>query len=430
MAGSSSNFADAVEHAAISDIGMRRTNNQDAYSIALANDAQQYEWRGHLFVVADGMGAHAAGELASKLTADSIPHLYHKYSDLPPHEALKKSVEDTNALVFRKGEANSDFHNMGTTCSALLLLPQGVVLAHVGDSRIYRQRSDRVEQLTFDHSLVWELRANGQQNVAAPKNVITRSLGPNPTIDVDLEGPFPVEVGDTYLLCSDGLTGKVDDEEISCLLKNLPPEEAAQFLVDLANLRGGPDNITVIVLRIEGPSHATQPGNSSITSNGKPEEKPKIHPAVWAVIGACLIAAAAMGFMQIFVPAGICLAAAVVLVLYALFKTTQAPSQGFPPSETNQLGKGPHTFAYSLQPDAMSQRLDDVLTQLYDAAKEAEWDVNWRHVDNLRQQAATATQAGKHESSLKLYTQCVSHLMAEARNQRSRKKSDSSIDLV
>lgn len=429
MAGSSPNFADAVEHAAISDIGMRRTNNQDAFSIALANDETQYQWRGHLFVVADGMGAHAAGELASKLTADNIPHLYHKYGDLPPHDALKKAVEDTNALVYRKGEANTDFHNMGTTCSALLLLPQGVVLAHVGDSRIYRQRGGRVDQLTFDHSLVWELRANGQENIAAPKNVITRSLGPNPSIDVDLEGPFPAEVGDTYLLCSDGLTGKVDDDEIACLLKHLPPEEAAQFLVDLANLRGGPDNITVIVLRIVDGNHATQPGNTAITS-AKQHERPSIHPAVWAVIGSCLVAAAVMGFMQNFIPAGIALAAAVALVLYALFKTTQTPTEGFAPSEANQLGKGPHTSAQAITPQAMSQRLDDVLTQLYDAAKENDWDVNWRHVDNLRSQAKSSTDAGKHESALKLLTQCVSHLMAEARHQRNRKTSDSSIDLV
>ncbi|MCR9115941.1 MAG: protein phosphatase 2C domain-containing protein [bacterium] len=429
MAGSSPNFADAVEHAAISDIGMRRKNNQDAFSIALANDAEQYAWRGHLFVVADGMGAHAAGELASKLSADNIPHLYHKYAELPPHEALLKAVEETNALVYRRGEANSDFHNMGTTCSSLLLLPQGVVLAHVGDSRIYRQRGSGVDQLTFDHSLVWELRANGQVNAAVPKNVITRSLGPNPTVQADLEGPFPAQVGDTYLLCSDGLTGKVDDEEIACLLKYLPPERSAQFLVDLANLRGGPDNITVIILRISDESHATAPDATAI-GGGKPAEPTSIHPAVWAVIAACLLAAVVMGFMQLLIPAAACLAVAVTLVLYALYANTRTPDTTAGPSAHNPLGKGPHTHAEAIKPDAMCQRLTDVLSQLEDAAREADWNVEWRQIETLKQKAAESTTAGDHESALSKIASCISYLMDEAKNQRDRKKSDSSIDLV
>jgi len=209
------------------------------------------------------MGAHAAGELASKLAIDHIPHLYAKYNqDLPP-EAMRQAVKGANAEIHRKGQVNEEFHNMGTTCSVLNILPQGAVVAHIGDSRVYRYSQNKIEQLTFDHSLVWEMKAAGQlteeeeKQGKVPKNVITRSLGPYAECKVDLEGPFPVQVGDTFLLCSDGLTAVIEDSEIGSILGNMPPKEAAKVMVDLANLRGGPDNITVVIVKITHPQLAT-----------------------------------------------------------------------------------------------------------------------------------------------------------------------------
>ena len=157
--------------------------------------------------------------------------------------------------IHERGQANAEFQGMGTTCSVLVLLPTTAVIAHVGDSRVYRLRRRQLEQLTFDHSLVWEMMAAGQMprgEVAnfIPKNIITRSLGPHADVQVDLEGPFPLEVGDTFLLCSDGLSGQVKDEEIGAILSVLSPQEAVRALVDMANLRGGPDNITAIVARV------------------------------------------------------------------------------------------------------------------------------------------------------------------------------------
>ena len=148
------------------------------------------------------MGAHAAGELASKLAVDHLPLLYYKHDEFSPPEALEKALQGANQEIFRRGQENLDFHNMGTTCCVLLLLPQGAVIGHVGDSRIYRLRGDEFCQLTFDHSLVWEMRAPDQLDdddtslPGIPRNVITRSLGPHPDVQVDLEGPFPIEVGD------------------------------------------------------------------------------------------------------------------------------------------------------------------------------------------------------------------------------------------
>jgi len=239
-----------------SDVGMRRKSNQDSVAITLANSPEQWASHGHLFVVADGMGAHAAGELASKLATDNIPHSYYKRNEQSPSEAIAGAVREANEKINTKGENSVDFQGMGTTCSCLVLLPQGALAAHVGDSRVYRLRENRCfEQLTFDHSLVWEMAAASnatEEDVPAyvPKNVITRSLGPHPTVAVDIEGPFALRSGDRFLLCSDGLTGPLSPELIGMVLSSLSPSEVVQSLVDLANLLGGPDNITVIVAEV------------------------------------------------------------------------------------------------------------------------------------------------------------------------------------
>ena len=208
-----------LEYAALSDLGLRRSNNQDSLAVVIAGGQAAWQQRGHLFMVADGMGAHAAGELASKMAVDCVPLTYQKMLDAPPPEALRHAIADANQQIHDRGQASDDFRGMGTTASTLVLLPQGAVVAHVGDSRVYRLRGQRFEQLTFDHSLVWEMSAAGnmpEDEVPdyVPKNIITRSLGPNAEVEVDLEGPFPLEMGDTFLLCSDGLSGQVRDEEI------------------------------------------------------------------------------------------------------------------------------------------------------------------------------------------------------------------------
>src|SRR3954447_16966645 len=246
-----------LKHASVSDLGMRRTNNQDSLAAVVTNDVATWATRGHLLMVADGMGAHAAGELASKLAVDNITHTYFKLRDLYPPAALRQAIRDANTTIHAKGQSSIGFQGMGTTCSCLVLLPQGALVAHIGDSRIYRLRNDLLEQLTFDHSLVWEMAAAGQMTEAdvpsyIPKNVITRSLGPHPSVHIDLEGPYTAESGDTFLICSDGLSGQIADEEIGVILRCHPPEEATETLVDLANFRGGPDNISVVIAQVNG----------------------------------------------------------------------------------------------------------------------------------------------------------------------------------
>src|SRR5262245_6885553 len=250
-----------LEVAQVSDLGMRRLNNQDSLAVVVTEDESKWASRGHLMMVADGMGAHAAGELASKLATDNIPHTYFKLRDLYPPAALRQSIREINALIYSRGQSNIGFQGMGTTCSCLVLLPQGALVAHVGDSRVYRLRGHRLAQLTFDHSLVWEMAAAGrmsEEDVPSyiPKNVITRSLGPHENVNIDLEGPFDAAAGDVFLLCSDGLSGQVSDSELGTILHCLEPADAAQTLVDLANLRGGPDNISLVAARIGGEGSA------------------------------------------------------------------------------------------------------------------------------------------------------------------------------
>jgi protein phosphatase len=200
------------------------------------------------------MGGHAVGELASKIAVDTIPHTFDKLRQLNAKDALWASIEAANSAIYERGTQNKDFLRMGTTCTALLLCPQGAIVGHVGDSRVYRIRNNLIDQLSCDHSLVWELIQQRKVHPRdaermCPRNVITRSLGPEQAVQVDMEGPFPVLPGDTFVVCSDGLCGLLSDSEIGMIASTLPPTEASRLLVHLSNLRGGPDNITVIVVR-------------------------------------------------------------------------------------------------------------------------------------------------------------------------------------
>lgn len=432
------NWSEGITSATISDVGMRRSNNQDSYKVSLAGDEDSWRRRGHLFVVCDGMGAHAAGELASKIAADTMPFLYRKYREESASEALQKAVIETNAEVHRRGQANPDFHNMGTTCSALAVLPQGALAAHVGDSRIYRLRGGVLEQLTFDHSLVWEMRAAGhlaEDSEAVsrlPKNVITRSLGPNATVEVDLEGPFPLEPGDTFLLCSDGLTGQVPDEELGPVLATLPPEEAVRFLVDLANLRGGPDNITILVARVE--SNMNLHSDSSLSGGGPLSPKRRgVHPAIWAISVALLLAAALMallgngGLLPVAAVAGL---AGLFGMIVAAWRTVGPPASGHSFPGERKIGHGPYTRTACNRVEQLVQRLRNTMEELRQAAIEEDWTINWPPIDRHCQAAEHAAKARDHQKSLREYSQAISYTMQELREQRRKKKSDSTIDLL
>ncbi len=429
--------AGGLRCAAVSDVGMRRASNQDSLAISLADDDRDWRSRGHLFVVADGMGAHAAGELASQIAADNIPHAYQKRRDLPPCESIIAAVHDANAKINAKGQNSVDFHGMGTTCSCLLLLPDGAMAAHVGDSRVYRLRGHTIEQLTFDHSLVWEMAAAGhatEEDVPAyvPKNVITRSLGPNPTVNVDLEGPLPIRAGDRFLLCSDGLTGPLNPKLIGMVLASLPPEEAAQTLVDLANLLGGPDNITVVVAEVADPASLGQEGSRPWTDAVTSLPSANGPRAPWWLGGLLALAMmagvllVARDYASVAIGMGMSVVAGAVAA-WALRRNMpgESPCNGV----RGHHGKAPYR-SYAVAPSAQNiEMLSDIVRQLEDLEAQRSWPFDWNEVHADRHAAHKAIASGDFTAAVVAYSSAVRRLMQAVRATRPDPPSGSGINL-
>ena len=420
-----------IDVAVLTDIGMRRANNQDSFATLPADSAERFARRGHLFVVADGMGAHAAGELASRMAAESISQYYLKQSTLDAATALRLAVQEANADIHRRGQENPEFFNMGTTASSIAILPEGVLVAHVGDSRVYRVRDGKFEQLTFDHSLVWEMHASGQVlpnstlSQSIPKNVITRSLGPSAEVMVDIEGPFPIKKGDRFLVCSDGLTGQVEDDEIGPLLESLTPELAARVLVDLANLRGGPDNTTLIIVHIlEAPpsdSHSTR----LVGLNTNP-----MHILMVAAPILCFVAALVLGLtrnigpMVVAVMLGLIATAVAVFQFVRISKTTLSKAARLSKtamgsdSLPRKTSRSAPYRCYSAKPTTeLLGRLTGVLDALKKASAERKWMVDWKVVDAMLADAKIAKTNGDLKAATSFHAKAIVETMAQLRTQ-------------
>lgn len=412
-----------LKHASVSDQGMRRSNNQDSLAVVVTDDVATWATRGHLLIVADGMGAHAAGELASKLAVDNIPHNYFKLRDLYPPAALRQAIRDANTAIHAKGQSSIGFQGMGTTCSCLVLLPQGALVAHIGDSRVYRLRGDLLEQLTFDHSLVWEMAAAGQMNESEvpayiPKNVITRSLGPHPTVHVDLEGPFDVQAGDTFLLCSDGLTGPVADEELGAVLRCLAPQDAAETLVDLANLRGGPDNISVVIAQVGG--------NIPIAaSSDAPHEAPAKNPWLSAalLLGAGFFLAL-LGYCIVHQYWTCALGAGIGFVVTAVAGLAFRSNESFncPPIGPigGPYGNGPHRKAQCKPNGKVVAMFADITDKLRDLPNKdsSNQKVDWPSFDAGRVEAKAAADRGDYIAAVQKYSAAIRRIMKQLREHR------------
>ena len=422
--------------AAVSDVGMRRSSNQDSLAISLANSSQIYQSHGHLFVVADGMGAHAAGELASELAADNIPHSYHKLKDLVPSEAIVEAVRQANSKIYNKGQNSVDFQGMGTTCSCLVLLPSGALVAHVGDSRVYRLRGDSLEQLTFDHSLVWEMAAAGHASedeipAYVPKNVITRSLGPHPTVAVDVEGPFELRSGDRFLLCSDGLTGPLKPELIGMVIGSLPPAEAAQTLADLANLLGGPDNITSIIAEVTDTASLGEsaPEDLSQSTVTMPISRTgRVHPLCWAFLALSAILLGCFAALGLVIPAIVSGLGLVITAVISWMQFTSTPQNVELLQEFGLRGKAPYR-RHSCTPSAGSiETLTEIVRQLEDLEGHRDWDFDWKLIHEDRGKAHDAISRGDFHAAMVAYCSAVRRLMQALRETRNLSPSDSSID--
>ncbi len=415
-------WKECVEYAAKTDIGLRRSNNQDAHAEDLAGSLEAFCSRGHLFIVADGMGAHAAGETASKKAVEAIPLMYRKLKDLPVKDALREAVLEANRQIFECAQANDNFRGMGTTISALVMSPEGAYVAQVGDSRVYRCRGHFIEQLSRDHSLVWELRSLPEEirPQYIPKNIITRSLGPQMDVEVDVEGPFSIEADDRYVLCTDGLSGQLSDEEIGQIATCLPPEEATQALVDLANLRGGPDNITVTVVHVK-----SAPQCRLTQGNGQSVIAKKARPPRWLLVAFVVSLLVAVGVAIVGVMsgrawqewaaavvmailcAGLVLALLVSRKLRRISQSLVAPSKEGAPYATADCSPRRQTLENLLQ----------ILAEVEDLARREDWDADWARLEELKRIAVEA-QDSELSSGIAAACRAISLLMDVARARR------------
>jgi len=254
------------DQATRTDTGRQRNANEDSYFT-----------RAPLFVVADGMGGAQAGEVASKTAAESFDR---ELPQGPPERVLRETIETANRTIHERARNDADLAGMGTTITAAIvdLEAEEVALGHVGDSRAYRLRGGRFERLTRDHSLVEEMRRKGQLTEAQAedhpqRSIITRALGPEPEVEVDLQ-TVPAQAGDVFLICSDGLTTMLGDKQIGQVLARATSmESAVRALVDEANRAGGRDNITVIAFRLGDAAAAAPPPAEGATLVGSSAEE-------------------------------------------------------------------------------------------------------------------------------------------------------------
>jgi PPM family protein phosphatase len=253
-----------VEVSSQSDVGCVRSNNEDSFGYWEAEDDQQFLRKGRLAVVADGMGGYEGGQEASRLAVETLVAAYRDFGGDNPQNALIEAMQAAHEQIRQYSFAHPELRGMGTTCTAAAIVKgtqegaQYDVLyyVHVGDTRLYLIRDRQITRVTRDHSYVGRLVESGmispeEAEHHPQRNILTAALGTNPDLIMDSPGsPEPLRPKDVLLICSDGLWGQVRDPEILDAVDNKSGEEACRVLIKLARERGGPDNITVEILRL------------------------------------------------------------------------------------------------------------------------------------------------------------------------------------
>lgn len=269
-----------LDTASATDVGCVREANEDSYSIVDPPDPRLLAHRGRLLLVADGMGGALGGERASSIVTHLVPETYYRRSEgLAINEALREAIEAANREVYASAARDPDLRGMGSTCTAAVVHDDALWYAHVGDSRLYLIRDRTIEQLTTDHSKIARLVADrvigaAEAAVHPERSVLLRSIGPRPTVEVDVaDKPRSLRGGDRLLLCSDGLSGTVTDEEMLEIVDSKGSEAAVEALIELAKSRGGEDNITVQIARVGGrrPPTTQLPGIPATDPSHTPE---------------------------------------------------------------------------------------------------------------------------------------------------------------
>ena len=254
--------------AMMSDVGRVRTSNEDMVVFSLASGGLLDGSSLSFAVVADGMGGHNAGEVASALAAEVVRQVLQSAA-ADPLAGMAKAIRAANRAVYTFAGSNPDCAGMGTTCTALAFSPEGLVLGHVGDSRCYRLRNDVLEQLSSDQTVTAQMMRNGEMTAEEAltskyANYLLQSIGTKAEVQPELwQEKEPIRRGDIYLLCSDGLTGGVNDQQIANILTSCAPRQACERLIKAACDAGGSDNVSV------GVFHAVE---VSTSADGEPGE--------------------------------------------------------------------------------------------------------------------------------------------------------------
>lgn len=246
--------------AADTDVGRSRQGRPNQDSLGLfedyVRDEALLEAKGRLFVVADGMGGAAGGKEASSLAVDVVFRSYYDDPSVELERSLQRAVEEANTRIQQQGRANPELRGLGTTIVLAVICDRTLIMGNVGDSRGYLLHQEQLMQLSLDHTMVQEEVREGlltpEEALTHPRrHVLSRNLGYRPRAHPDFATRTLVP-GDTILLCSDGLWGSVDDSELGTVLRQERGENAVDTLIDLANERGGPDNISAIVIHVDG----------------------------------------------------------------------------------------------------------------------------------------------------------------------------------
>ena len=244
-----------LDVAQLTDVGRKREHNEDNMAYHIPPDVDVMARKGALFIVADGMGGHAAGEVASEIAVDTVSDTYYHDDDDDVSASLVRAIKRANASIHQRAGENMLRSGMGTTCVAAVLRGDMAYIANVGDSRAYLLRGGNVRQVSQDHSWVAEqvragLLTEDQARTHAQRNVITRCLGTQADVEIDIFAKH-LEEGDSLVLCTDGLSGLISDEDLRRIVSQFVPQESVYHLVERANENGGPDNITAIVVHVQ-----------------------------------------------------------------------------------------------------------------------------------------------------------------------------------
>ena len=244
-----------IELANLTDVGCHRAENEDYYCYAEPEDDLDFQKKGRLAVVADGMGGHEGGKLASTIAVEAVRDGYLNDSEGDPSQALRTAFQDAHSAIQEYTRQHPELRGMGTTCTAAIILDGQLHYGHVGDSRLYLIRGYNISRLTRDHSQVARLVQDGlitpeEASVHPHRNVLTAAMGVEPASADFSETPLPLEPGDILLMATDGLHGLVTDQELLATAAALDPAEGCKELVRMAKERGGFDNITLQILKI------------------------------------------------------------------------------------------------------------------------------------------------------------------------------------